>query len=220
MAALNKEERFTQRLLEWFNVNKRTFPWRKTTNPYKILVAELLLRKTTANQVNNIYNKFFRAFPSSNELSRATESEIAKIIRPLGLQNQRARSLHKISVELVASGGVPEEEDKLISLPGVGQYCSDAVRCLAYGYVTPMVDRNVVRVVDRVFSVLPSRMNPLGETAAKSVREFTKRSLLLMSRESRTLNLALLDFASKVCKANNPLCPSCPLEDLCDWHQC
>jgi len=216
MPYLSKEERFAQRILLWFSGNERIFPWRETTDPYRILVVENLLRKTTAKQVRSLYETFFLAFPNPQELASAHMAEIANIIKPLGLQNQRSLSLYTIAKKVVEIGRVPNKEEELLSLPGVGQYIADAVRCLAYGEVTPMVDRNVVRVIDRVFSVLPSRMNPLSEVAAKAVREFIKG--FLPRNRSRSFNLALLDFAAGVCRAKNPLCSNCPQKDICDWH--
>jgi A/G-specific adenine glycosylase len=215
MPRLSREKKFVQRILIWFRSNERIFPWRKTTDPYKILVVEHLLRKTTAKQVSDIYDAFFTAFPDLKTLSEAPKSKISSIIRPLGLQNQRSKSLHQIAIKLASSGKVPLNEDELMALPGIGQYGADAVRCLAYAEVTPMVDRNVVRVIDRVFSILGPGMNPLSETAAKAVRDFVKRNLL--NNNTREFNLALLDFAAKICKAKNPLCSICPQKSLCNW---
>lgn len=217
MSRLGKQERFVKTILEWFNGNKRTFPWRGETDPYRILIVELLLRKTTAKQVSDIYDSFFKAFPSLQELAKVRKSEIAEAIRPLGLQNQRAESLHKIAITLAASGEIPKEEHELLALPGVGQYCADAVRCFAFGKEIPIVDRNVIRIIDRVFATLPPHMSHLGEAAAKAVRDFIQESSLPQG-SPRSFNLALLDFAAEICKAKNPQCSVCPLDDLCTFY--
>ena len=215
MRPLSKEEKFVEIILTWFSNNKRIFPWRKIQDPYKILVTEQLLRKTTAKQVNDIYETFFAAFPSFAELAQFPKDKIKSIIRPLGLQNQRAELLHEISAKLVELGGVPKEEDQLLSLPGVGQYCTDALRCLAYGQDVPMVDRNVVRLIDRVFSILPRDVNPLSEKAAKTCRNFVKE--FLPKGYSKSFNLALLDFAASLCLATKPKCAICPVLNICDY---
>jgi A/G-specific adenine glycosylase len=176
----------------------------------------ILLRKTTAKQVNDIYEIFYRNFPTPNSLARASRDKIRSIIRPLGLQNQRAKLLRELSVRLVELEEVPTDEKGLSSLPGVGQYSADAVRCLAFGEDVPMVDRNVVRVIDRVFSILPPGENKLNEKNVGITRDFIRT--FLPKGSSRTFNLALLDFAAIVCKAKNPKCAYCSLNDLCNWY--
>lgn len=212
-----KAKAFVNKMLDWFSDNQRDFPWRKTSDPYKILITEHLLRKTTAKQVKNIYEHFFTAFPGFVELFEAPKSKIIDIIRSLGLQNQRAQLLHRISRELVELKEVPRKESKLMNLQGIGQYCSDAARCLAYGEDVPMVDRNTVRVTDRFFSVLSRNESALSEKAAKTIRDFIKT--FLPSGNSKAFNLALLDFAALVCRARKPICANCPQSDFCHYVQ-
>lgn len=178
-------------------------------------MTEQLLRKTTAKQVNDLYEKFFAVFPSFVELAQSPKGKIKNIIRPLGLQNQRAELLHVISTRLVELERVPKEENQLLSLPGVGQYCADALRCLAFGEDVPMVDRNVVRVINRVFSVLPRDVNPLSEKAAKTCRSFVEE--LLPKGNSKSYNLGLLDFAASICLATKPKCAICPVLSICNY---
>lgn len=211
-----KANTFVSIILEWLSDNQRDFPWRKTSDPYKILITEHLLRKTTAKQVKNIYEQFFTAFPGFVELFEAPKGKIIDIIRSLGLQNQRAQLLHRISGALVELREVPRKESALMNLQGIGQYCSDGVRCMAYGEDVPMVDRNTVRVIDRFFSVLSRNESALSEKAAKTIRGFVKT--FLPSGNSKAFNLALLDFAALVCRARKPICNSCPLNDLCCWY--
>lgn len=216
MQPSSKERLFVKRILVWFSGNKRTFPWRKTSDPYKILITEHLLRKTTAKQVKDIYEAFFVDFPNFTSLAESPKDRIIDIIRPLGLQNQRAELLQKTATRLVELEGVPNEEKQLLELPGVGQYCADAVRCLAYDEDMPMVDRNVIRVINRIFCILPQGVNPSSEKAARFARNFVRE--FLPRGNSKSFNLALLDFAAIVCKAKNPLCSSCPQKDLCNWQ--
>jgi len=216
MQHLRRKDKFVKRILKWFDENKRDFPWRNTKEPYKILVTEQLLRKTTAKQVNDIYEIFYKNFPTPNALARTPKDKIRSLIRPLGLQNQRVKLLRELSVRLVELEEVPTDEQGLLSLPGVGQYSADAVRCLAFGEDVPMVDRNVVRVINRFFSILPPRENKLNEKNVGITRDFIGR--FLPKGSSRAFNLALLDFAAIVCKAKNPKCTHCPLNDLCNWY--
>lgn len=207
---------FVEKILVWFNENRRKFPWRNTRDPYRILVTEHLLRKTTAKQVSDIYETFFTMFPSYVELAVSPKNKIKEIIRPLGLQNQRTQLLSELSAQLVELGGIPKQESELLTLPGVGQYCTDAVRCLAYGKDVPMVDRNVVRLIGRVFPILSEKGKTSSEKATKTVRSFIEG--FLPKGNSKSFNLALLDFAAAICKAINPLCSLCPLEDSCNLH--
>jgi len=203
---------FAKRLLRWHEKNKRDFPWRRTTNPYKILLAEQMLRKTTAKQVEEIFEAFVSKFDTPEKLKRGSSAEIRKIIRPLGLEHGRTVLLKKMATALVKNhqGEVPRSREELLELPGVGEYTASGVMCLAYGEDVPMIDRNVIRIAQRIFSI-----SCRGESRTiREIATFLRDAML--EGKSKQINLAMLDFAAKVCKAQRPSCSSCFLSDICE----
>tara|TARA_B100000315_G_scaffold35517_1_gene30157 strand:+ start:3765 stop:4229 length:465 start_codon:yes stop_codon:yes gene_type:complete len=143
---------FVRKILKWGKINRRIFTWRETSNPYAILIAEILLQRTAASQVEAIYLKFIGEFPTADTLSEASIQDIANIIKPLGLK-YRASRLKDIAVKIVENhqGLIPESKDELVQLKGIGEYVSNAVLCFAFGKDVPLVDTNIARVVQRVF---------------------------------------------------------------------
>lgn len=212
MTEASKKE-FATLLLEWWLQHKANYPWRKTRNPYSILVAELLLRKTTVKQVEKIYDYFLDAYPTPKELSRATEKELKHLLTPLGMEHTRAKLFKKLAESIVKdNGNVPSTEEELTALPGVGRYSANAVLCMAYGKDVPMVDTNAVRVIQRVFSFKSSKKRAKDD---KRLWDFVKD--LIPKNESKEFNLAVIDFAHILCSSGNPICCSCPLRRICDF---
>jgi A/G-specific adenine glycosylase len=209
---LEKEE-FSHRLLRWHSENPSSYPWRETTDPYKILVAELLLRKTTRRQVSQLFPKFFAKYPDMQSLAKASVSEIRKLITPLGMERKRAPAMKEVAKELLKLGGVPLNKDQLRNLPAVGEYVANAVLCFVAGQDLPLVDTNVVRVVQRVFSIESSRKRPRTD---RLIWDFA-RSLIPLGLGGE-FNVSLLDFAAAVCTPRAPKCMTCPLNDICDCY--
>ncbi|MEM2057665.1 MAG: hypothetical protein QXO76_05400 [Thermoproteota archaeon] len=206
------KEKFADLLLEWWKLNKRDFPWRRTNNPYVILVSEMLLRKTTAKQVNAIFEKFFTKFPNIKMLAEADEEEIEELIKPLGMEHKRAVLLKKLANELLKNhgGAIPASQDDLLKLPGVGRYSANAVLCFAYGKDAPLVDVNAIRVFQRVFSVKSQKRRIKDDT---TFWEFVAETI--PKGKAREFNLAIIDFAHEVCKPKKPKCAICPLRVIC-----
>jgi A/G-specific adenine glycosylase len=207
---------FVSRLIRWGRHHRRCFPWRKTRNAYRVLVAEMLLRKTTAQQVKEVYDQFIERFPNPSALSKAHQREVLGIITPLGMEKHRSKLLVKFAITLdtIYGGSPPGDRDKLLALPGVGEYAADAVLSLIFGKRVPMVDRNVLRVVSRFFAIqLPSN----SRTGSRNFRSFLLP--LLKHVPSRDFNLSILDFAAAICKVRHPLCSTCTLYDLCHYAQ-
>ena len=200
-----------RRLLRWAQGNLRSFPWRETRDPYSVLIAEVLLRKTTARTATTVYQEFLRRFPTPLELAGSSVSDLAMLLAPLGLSNQRAEQLAALGDALISLGGVPTDAGPLGTLPGVGPYAAAAVRCFAFGKAVPMVDTNVARVISRVFGITPTRFEArrcpsIWEAAACLVRP---------SRAPERLNWSILDLAAALCKPHTPLCHMCPLANNC-----
>ncbi len=207
---------FTDRLMEWFEQNRRDFSWRRTKEPYRVLVAEMMLQKTTTKQVEGVYDKFISKFPGPHALSRSPLRRVEVAIRPLGMEHLRARRLKRLASYLTANcgGRVPDSAEKLMGLPGVGRYIANGVRCFAFGHDVPMVDTNIVRVLQRVFGITSSKARPRTDD---TVWEFVGK--LIPSGKGREVNLALLDFGGLVCTARKPKCPVCPMREICEAYK-
>lgn len=206
------KKEFAELLLEWWKANKRDFPWRRTKDPYVILISEMLLRKTTAKQVAAIFEKFFTKFPDVKTLAEAGEEEIEELIKPLGMEHKRAVLLKKLANELLKSfrGAVPASEYGLLRLPGVGRYSANAVLCFAYGKDVPLVDVNAIRVFQRIFSFKSQKRRIKDDTA---FWEFVAEAV--PPGMAREFNLAVIDFAHEVCRPKKPKCPICPMRVFC-----
>jgi A/G-specific adenine glycosylase len=204
---------FCSLLLNWYFVHdKRSFPWRKSKDPYKILVAELMLQRTKANQVVPAFLSFVERFPSVSALGTANLSEIQGYFSKLGLF-WRAKNIARLAEKLGDfEGKVPRNRDQLMSLPGVGDYVADAVRCFAFGEEVVIIDSNVCRILGRVFG-----LKPKGEARRDSTYRETANSLLPNDRH-REFNWALIDHASMICTPRNPKCKICPLNSICDYY--
>ena len=212
-----KINRFVESLLEWHKTNNRNyFFWRNTKNPYHVLIAELMLQKTTAKQVQGLIEKFLEKFPMILDLEKADIKEIEKLIAPLGMEHRRARVLKGLAEAVVEKhkGQVPYSEVELIDLPGIGRYIANSVLCLAFGRETPLLDTNIVRILERVFNIRSKKARARTDSM---IWDFVKQ--ITPSGRSRDVNLALLDFGALVCLAKKPKCSICPMTDFCLYFQ-
>lgn len=196
-------------LLGWWAENKRHFPWRDTSDPYELLMAELLLRRTNAPAASAVYTDFLQKYPSAVALSKGKAGDIERICRRLGL-NWRAKNVVELARYLRHNCAVlPDTIDGLSELPGVGPYVARAVMVNCHHLKTVPVDTNVVRVLCRFLGLTESdnlRRNKHFQELADS---------FLGSAPVRFFNFALLDFAASVCRPKEPKCTSCPLAINC-----
>jgi len=152
-----KKMQFQKDILSWWKKHKRDFPWRKTKDPYKLLIAEVLLKKTTANQVLKVYPEFLSKYSNPADLCSASKKELERLLRPLGMNKTRADLLKKFACAYIS---LLEKKQKnkfsrseLLSLPGVGEYTANAVLSLIYNECVPMLDTNFIRILKRVFGI-------------------------------------------------------------------
>jgi A/G-specific adenine glycosylase len=200
-------------LLKWFQNNSRNFPWRHTSNPYHLLISEILLQKTNSRVVGEVYEDFLQRYPSLEDVTKYPLKEIQRVIAPLGLV-YRAERLQRICRAIVHDygGNIPDEISKLLELKGVGRYVASAILLFGYGKPLGLVDANVIRVLSRVFSILSQKSRPQTDP------EFWKAAeALVPKRVAREYNLALLDFSALVCHIK-PKCEICPLKTLCQYY--
>jgi A/G-specific adenine glycosylase len=205
---------FRGRVLAWSLSHPRAFPWRQTTDPFAVLIAEIMLRRTRAEQVVPVYDRFIARFPEPRILAAASEHDVEAIVRPLGLA-WRVPAFRRLAAVLVTEygGSVPSEYNELIRLPGVGDYVAAAVRAFAFNLPTVVADTNTVRVAARYFGFryhADSRRN-------RSVR--AQVAQLLDDHRAHDSSRALLDFASLICRAQDPLCGECPVASRCAYHR-
>jgi A/G-specific adenine glycosylase len=199
---------FRRRLLAWGRANRRSFPWRETDDPWRVLVAEVLLQRSRGKTVAKVYEALFRRWPDARAMSLARESSIASVIRPLGLV-RRAATLKAMARAVVAHGQVPRTLDGLLELPGVGRYAANATLAVAFGKRAPVVDGVTARVYRRYLGLpsdLPATADPALWEAAGSASP---------SSGVREWNWAVLDLAAEVCLPGRPHCSECPLAPRC-----
>lgn len=204
---------FREALVAWGHAHFRPFPWRLTDDPYRILMAEVMLHRTQAVQVVATYERFTEWYPELALLAQATKEELRRVLSPLGL-HWRVDMIYEMASDLMArfDGRVPWDKADLLCLPGVSDYIAGAVRCFAWNQAESLMDTNTVRVVGRVFGL---------EIKDSSRRNRLFRELivtLLDPNEPRAYNYALLDLADQVCmKRRSPECPICPLRMYCAY---
>jgi A/G-specific adenine glycosylase len=211
---LRHEKEFYNDLLTWELEHGRVFPWRTTTDPFHILIAEMMLRRTQARQVAKVYISFTGKYLDAKALADAPSDEIAGELYSLGLawRVPAFQTLARILVDQY-DGKVPGDYDTLSELPGVGDYVASAVCCFAFGKPVILADTNTVRVVGRIYDI-PT--NPESRRK-KPVRQILEA--LLYRQEPRLYNYALLDLASLICTPTDPSCEICPVLRYCKTGQ-
>jgi len=219
MASESKARDFVERIISWYRkYGCHDLPWRRTSDPWAVLVAAFLLRKTTSKQVLRVYSRFLEKFPTPEAVLKADEAEIRELIRPLGIEHQRARHLKEVARAVVKNygGKVPCSKEELKKLPGVGEYIASEVLLVAYGQPEPLLDRNMIRVLERVFSIRSSKKRPHTDP---ELWRFAKMLVPRDPRLAKEFNYGVLDFARQVCLARRPKCSLCILRSLCAYGQ-
>jgi A/G-specific adenine glycosylase len=201
--------------VDWYRRHGRHFPWRESsTTPFGVLIAELMLRKTKAEMVAEVWPGFIAAYPHPSSCVVVKDELLLEILGPLGFGNLRVKAIKDISVLLVSryEDNVPESISELTSLPHVGIYAANAVACFAFGQTTPIVDSNVMRILCRLYG----RKMPKDIRRAPEVWDLATRILPVCG--IREHNYGLLDFGAQVCKSRNPICNDCSLSVFCPSH--
>ena len=212
---MEKDNTFVRVLLKWHESNKRVFPWRdEKLTPFQVLVAELMLQKTNAAQVEKFFSNFIEKYPDPLSVSNLKESFLSELLKPLGLYNRRARDLKKlVDIIIDENNKIQNNKKALLELPGVGEYIANAVLCFAFNQKVPIIDANIGRIMKRVYS-FPVKSAPSRD------KDLTKRMDEILPEEKfKEFNYAMLDFAALTCLPRNPKCIKCPINDLCDNYQ-
>jgi A/G-specific adenine glycosylase len=202
-----------RRLLSWFARDRRNFPWREPgRTPYEIVVAEMLLQKTTATGVARTYAEFLERFPSWVALAQAPLVELEHALRPCGLWRRKAQAFQHLAQSIEGHGGVvPHSRAELERLPGIGPYTASAVLAIVYGRAEPLLDVNMTRLLSRFLGSFE------GAEAKPTRTLYALAHRLVRGKHCLEVNWAVLDFGALVCRARRPLCPECPLEARCTF---
>jgi A/G-specific adenine glycosylase len=202
---------FTNSLTQWYLQNKRDLPWRKTVDPYKIWLSEIMLQQTRVAQGTPYFLSFTTAFPTVFDLAAANEEQVLKLWQGLGYYS-RARNLHK-TAQYVAnelSGIFPDNYNDLLKLKGVGEYTAAAIASFSYNEAVPVVDGNVFRVLSRYFNI------ETDIAAASAKKEFAALAFELMPKDSPALfNQAIMEFGALQCVPKSPNCGICVFNSSC-----
>ncbi len=211
---------FRQNVINWYHTNGRSFPWRTSGHdPYVGLLTEVLLRKTRATQVLNVYDDFLCLLGRSSGILL---SDIEATLKPLGLQRQRSMAIFSIIEDIndeQGSHSMSGDLGTLLRLPHVGPYIANATRCFYLGLPVPIVDCNIGRIFSRFFGLETTEENPVRKKTYWIIA-----SALVSGEKPREYNWGLLDIGAGICRSVNPGCGDCPLTDGCgfahdgDWQ--
>ncbi|MEP6261078.1 MAG: A/G-specific adenine glycosylase [Gillisia sp.] len=202
---------FAKTLTDWYLNNKRDLPWRKTGDPYRVWLSEIMLQQTRIAQGLPYYLKFVSAFPTVFDLANASEENVLKLWQGLGYYS-RARNLHATAkyVAFELNGIFPLTYNGLLKLKGIGDYTASAIASICYNEPVAVVDGNVYRVLARFFDIETPVNSPAG------IKEFKNLAVqLLDEQDPGTYNQAIMEFGALQCTPQLPKCESCPLSTAC-----
>ncbi|MCQ2501064.1 MAG: A/G-specific adenine glycosylase [Lachnospiraceae bacterium] len=217
-------QKAAERLLEWYQLNKRELPWREGRNPYYIWVSEIMLQQTRVEAVKPYFQRFLSELPTVRDLAACPAERLLKLWEGLGYYN-RVRNMQK-SAQIVVEkygGEMPADYEALLALPGIGSYTAGAIASIAFGLPVPAVDGNVLRILARLEA-------DSSDIAKQSVKKMREQQLLELVTDSACipklrenpgeLNQAWMDLGAGIClPGGEPSCDSCPLKDFCKAHE-
>lgn len=200
-------------LLTWFQKNRRHFPWReKNAGHYAKIISEILLQRTKAERVAAFYPSFIEKYPSWMELGNATQDQLERDLKTLGLSSQRGHRLFKLAQEMKKRMGIfPTSREVVEEFSMMGQYISNAFDLFLLGKPKPLLDVNMARFLERQFESRRKadiRYDPFLQELAHAMVNHAKME---------EINWAILDFAALVCTARNPKCENCPIGGVCNY---
>ncbi len=213
---LRARRRFHRRLLAWYARHGRDLPWRRTRDPYRVLVSEIMLQQTQVDRVIPKYREFLGRYPTFQRLARARAGDVTRAWYPLGYY-RRAEHLHGIARETVAryGGRLPDDGVALRSMSGIGRYTAGALLAFAHRKDAALVDTNVRRVLGRVFLGVRRLQQLRGQKIMWDLAES-----LVPAGRAYDYNQALMDFGATWCTARKPKCPRCPMKSFCRSYGC
>ena len=205
---------FRHKLLGWWSRAARDLPWRRTRDPYRVLVSEFMLQQTQVSRVAEYYPRFLERFPDFESLAAAPARAVREEWEGLGYY-ARARNLHALAKSVALNGvaELPDDPAELVKLPGIGPYTAGAVASFAYEKPVPAVDTNVKRVISRVF-IGQDRQRRSGNRQ----RHIWSIAVSLVPKNGKRawkFNQAIMELGALICVARKPKCPECPVRPVC-----
>lgn len=200
-----------RRLIRWYARHGRDLPWRRTRDPYRILVSEVMLQQTQVERVVDYYGRFLRRYPTIESLATASEPEVREAWDGLGYY-ARARNLRRTAQQVSAehSGRIPDDPALIQRLPGIGRYTAGAVLSFAYRKDAPILDTNAARVLRRVFALRPRPSKGQLQRRLWQIAE-----AVTPAGKADRFNQAIMDLGATVCRARQPECWRCPVQLCC-----
>lgn len=200
-------------LLTWYRNHARDLPWRRTKDPYKIWVSEIMLQQTQVDTVIPYYDRWLKRFPTIESLAKASLSDVMKLWAGLGYY-RRARMLHEGAKQVQKLGGrLPSAVNELIKLPGIGRYTAGAIASIAFEQRAPIVDGNVIRILSRIYAI----HSDIGKLdTVKKLWQIAEE--VLPDKYIGDFNQSMMELGATVCLPENPKCGVCPVEALCQAH--
>lgn len=211
----SQKQSLRRRLLSWYSKHERDLPWRKSRDPYRVWVSEVMLQQTQVETVRSYFQRFMQAFPNVQALAAADEQQVLKLWEGLGYY-RRARGLHA-AAKVVAGeldGKFPDDVPGLMKLPGIGRYTAGAIVSIAYDKPAPILEANTIRLLTRLVAYRDDPTKSAGQKLLWGIAE----ELLPLKQVSR-FNQALMELGSLVCTPKDPQCRACPLASLCQANQ-
>jgi len=214
MEVRDRKKAFAKAVIRWGEKKLRAFPWRDDTSPFKVFIAEILLKRTTSTAVKRVYPQFLNRFPDISALAAAKLGDVEEVLKPIGLYKQRSVGLKEAAGYITAHYGsqLPSTYEDLLKIPYVGSYTAGAIASFGFGKPVPILDSNVRRVVKRVFRDM------IGDNASdKDMIEVLKD--IISKEKPKLFNWSLIDIGSQVCSYRFMECDGCPLEQICCYKR-
>jgi A/G-specific adenine glycosylase len=208
-----KKKSFKKHLINWVKKEGRNFLWRKRRDPYKVFVAEFLLKRTTSTAAHRVYQNFLEKYPNLVVLSDASITDLENVLKPIGLNKQRAKGVKDAAKYLVEScnNEFPKRFEELIEIPHVGNYTAACILSFGMNISAPAIDSNGQRILSRVFK------NSLENNASlKKVFDFSWE--LLPKKDHVLFNYGLIDLGALICTYRSCSKEKCPLKGICDYY--
>lgn len=201
-------------IIEKHSLYYRDFSWRHAENPYKIMIAEFMLRRTKAQQVAPVYTSFLHAYPDIKSLASADMDDVSKVTSHLGLHWRAADFINACKfIESEYNGLIPDNRKDLLKIPGVGDYVAGAILTVCFKKPEYVIDSNIARFINRFYN-----LKLIGEIRRKKLI-IEKASELFDCKSSDKLLFSILDFTALVCKPRVPKCQDCYFRDQCQYEQ-
>jgi A/G-specific adenine glycosylase len=200
-----------RRLLAWYAANARDLPWRRSRDPYRVWVSEIMLQQTVVATVIPYFERFLARFPTVTALAKAPEEDVLRLWEGLGYY-RRARQLHRAADVVCAEhdGRFPRDAQAVRALPGIGRYTAGAILSIAFDQPQPILEANTIRLLARLIAYSGDTHSTAGQRLLWETAE-----QLLPRREVGRFNQALMELGSQVCTPREPRCDACPLAALC-----